>query len=129
MHPHRDRHPCQMIHPRNSIQHLGDRVLSRTSPGFALYRGPVCPDGSPADRDGWCLIPSMPVHPICTSNLSFSGHLLLLLGLPSICVCICPHKLFPDPCLQLQLGCHPYMHPRDMLSPTALCLMFCHFLS
>lgn len=35
------RHPGQMIHPRNSVQHLADRVLSpATSPGLP-FTGPL----------------------------------------------------------------------------------------
>ncbi|KAA8580710.1 hypothetical protein FQN60_013668, partial [Etheostoma spectabile] len=37
----RHRHPGQMIHPRNSVQHLADRVLSpATSPGLP-FTGPL----------------------------------------------------------------------------------------
>ena len=62
-------HPCQMIHPRNSVQHLADRgfVSCYISP-VALYRTPARPDGSPTDWDGWCLTPSL--HPLCHFILS-----------------------------------------------------------
>lgn len=100
----------------------------------ALYRTPACPDGSPADRDGWCLIPLL--HLLCHFILSallichFHRQLVTLLGVRVlyICghVCICPHKWFPDPCSKLQVGCHPYMHQGDMPSPIAICLIWCH---
>lgn len=132
---HRHTHPCQMIHPRNSVQHLADRVLSpATSPGLP-FTGPRCilmdhlrtgmDDASSSYRTLYChfnLSAPLICHPhrpfVTAQGLYICAH-----------VCICPHKWFLDPCSQLQLGCHPCKHPGEgghMLSPVAICFIFCY---
>lgn len=73
--------------------------------------------------------PYMPFHPIYNTNLSFLSPICYFawaaVRFTYAHVCICPHKWFHDPCSQLQLGCHPYMHTGDMLSSAAICLFFC----
>lgn len=88
------------IQPRNSIQHLADRVLfPATSPGLA-FTEPCCilMDHLRTGMDGAstpCRSPLLPFHPIPGANLSFSQAICFWGGFAlyiRACVCICPHK-------------------------------------
>lgn len=110
-------HTCQVIHPRESIQHLVDNIS-----WVALYWTLALPDGSPSDQDEWCLIspsaPTMPFHSIYVTNLSFS-----------VAICYFTRAAVHFTYARVSAYGHtsdfhpPPPHRGGMLSPTVICVI------
>ncbi len=98
---------CQMIHPRNSTQHLADRgFVSCYISCIALYRTP-CASWWITCTTGWMAphppsAPCVPFHPICGANLSSSQAICYFARMAVCFTCA---------------GMFAYAHTSDSLTP------------